>query len=268
MSEETTMLYIAKLNITTTDFESIANSMESTVMENYYKDDIDTRHPLPLPVINLMFADEVSVKSGYTFLIEKGLFIYTTCRGNMAGVFEGAGADEYYYFMSGRRHGINCCALPERFVPCYNKENTVVYHSHNVDVSPYAIDVKCGVVAHGTRWPLVPTEVDGECVLANLINHIGNGVKITAAHLNKILPRLVASGENLDVDVTEINLESIILSKCDKHIIDFPIMKLFDGVRLAVTHFEIKGDLKIAHIGDYKLRIYDHDESVTISYDK
>ena len=197
------MLYIKEINLTTETFKTMVENMKPTVENDYYADCNHLTHPLPLPVLNLVTAGETHVKSGYT--VNQYAFVYSSCAGNMAGVFE-AWNDKFYFFMAGRRHGvINALDyLPKEFVPL-DYENPLIYISNNVDVKPTHTDVGYGNSRFGTVWneevEIDAYDIFAEGVSTKVNNHLKSVIKCGAA----------LYGGELPVDVVDVQIEAITL---------------------------------------------------------
>ena len=198
------MLYIKETNLTTAQVKAVVESFKETIENDYYSDCEFYPHALPLAVLNLAMLDETHVKSGYT-VNEYGV-IYSSCNGNMVGVFE-AYDDSWYFFMSGRRHGLANAMeyLPEQLVP-NDYAHPSVYLSNNVDVEPTSTDVGYGTQRLGYVWTedmsVDSTDVFMEEESTKVNNHLKSKIKGAAANYGEELP-----GDVIDIELGVITID-------------------------------------------------------------
>lgn len=239
------MLYIKKINLTREAFESVIENMKQTVSNDYYADNELLSHLLPLPVLNLLLDGEIYVKSGYT--VNEYSFIYTSCAGNMAGVFE-AWNDNFYFFMAGRRHGVVKALdyLPSELVPV-DYVNPLVYLSNNVDVEPTSTDVGYGNSRIGRVWNRT-IDVDVSYIFKEGVS----------TKLNKDTATLIKAGAalydgQLPDDIVDIEIEAITIEVGET--VHWSPTVTVDGIRFKAESIESDRDSLTLRGGDYIVNV-------------
>lgn len=203
------MLYISKTTLTTSDVLEIVASNKQRIDENYYSKEPNRggHHNLPLSVASYIDGETLTVKNGYT--VTDKLVCYSTCNGNMLGIYFDWSEEQWFFFMSGRRHGIPIYDFFEELIPEYNDSDTHVYISNNTKVSPFSIGVEIDPDNQnlGSTWPVKPTQSD--CLL-NALNEPG-AWRGSVSNLKRILPVYIAAQEEVPIDIATIDFDNVII---------------------------------------------------------
>lgn len=201
------MLYISKTTLTNELVKNVVEKHNETIENDYYNNQGSSplTHDLPLAVASYIDGDTVRVGDGYT--VTDNMVVYSTCRGNMIGVYRDWSDEGWFFFMSGRRHGIPTFSFFEELTPEYDASNTHVYISNNTGVSPFTSGVKTDPdnINQGATWPSEPT------VVPYLLDDLpGDGAwRGRSEQLKKLLPALVVVSEEVPSDIAQIDLEKI-----------------------------------------------------------
>lgn len=203
------MLYISKTTLGQEDVVNAIHENKDTITEDYYSDDNTPHHLLPLAVAAYIEGEHTSVSNGYT--VTNDMVVYSTCRGNMIGVYKDWSDDIWYFFMSGRRHGIPISYFLEELLQEYNPEDTYVYLSENTSVSPFEHGVEPDPLHQdkGEVWPKVTHRIP--YLFDNLLGVTPNWSG-SVKELKRILPTLVVVSEEVPTDIADVDLSKILVS--------------------------------------------------------
>lgn len=245
------MLFISETTYTTAQVKAVIENNKEEINDDYYNapGNRSGKHYLPLAVASYIEGDITSVTNGYT--VTDGLLMYSSSAGNMIGLYYDWSAEVWFFFMSGRRHGIPVSYFFKEVTPEYNPDNTHAYVSNNTAVSPFAMNVKMDEANNnaGSTWPLEPT--NAYFALSAFIDNgtwTGNITK-----LKKDIATTIVIQEDVPVDITSIDFTNVILG-----------MNL-EGVVPSITIGDVVFQGDISRVGDsIVIDQYDSWDKVTI----
>ena len=197
------MLYIQETKFNDSTIKNVIEKYTDVVKSDYYSEDRVLGNPLPLSVLNLASGESTAIKNGFT--ISDEMVAYSSCRGNIVGLFLGHD-EKWYFFLSGRRHGVAVAAM-NYFLPELIPElgEPVVYISQNTTVGPLETDVKPTVSSAGTIYT-EEVEVD-ECNALELYKP----TYLNGEFIKKLKAQAALWGEGLPVDLVDFDLSSIVV---------------------------------------------------------
>lgn len=208
------MLYISKTELNNTHVNDVIEKYTSVINDDYYNQEENKggQHDLPLAVAAYIEGEVLTVGDGYT--VTNNLVVYSTNKGNMIGIYHDWSEETWFFFMSGKRHGIPVDYFFKELTPEYDKFYTHVYVSNNTEVSPFKYGVEMNTDSNnaGSVWPLVPTKVN--YTLAGLgYTKIWRG---SISKLKRVVPTMIAAAESVPIDIKEIDFSNVIFGINDE----------------------------------------------------